>query len=473
MKQLLKRCQFLLGIILLTFNSGAQNENAKWYFGGFVGLDFMTNPPTVLNNGALSTMEGCSTMSDAAGNLLFYTNGITVWNQQHVPMANGTGLLGNLSTTQSALIVKQPGSASLYFIFTMGTGPSGGGPLNYSIVDMTLAAGMGSVTTKNVFLASTSTEKLAAVKHCNGVDAWIVTHDLGNSDFRVFLLTGAGVNATPVMSYSVGASHAGRHSGCLKASLNGTKLGAAIRSTVEVYDFDKLTGVVSNPFNLGNYNYAYGCEFSPDGSKFYVSESILPGNPLIHQWDLCAGPDSAAIAASHTVIGTATGVQELGSVQLALNGKIYIARYFSSDICVINNPNVYGSGCNFVDLGLSIAPQTCRYGLQNCINDLLNPTPPPVCYAYDCNSVTSISSQAANDAIIPEIYPNPVRGNLYVETKTGSRLIILNQLGSTLFDGSFGAGKHTIDMSSFSSGVYIVKSVSDKKLKALRLVKIE
>src|SRR5688572_22689525 len=87
----------------------SQNETTKWYFGNMAGLDFMTTPPTILTNGAMNTSEGCSSIANSAGSLLFYTDGITIWDQNHVAMANGTGLLGSNSTSQSGVIVKKPG----------------------------------------------------------------------------------------------------------------------------------------------------------------------------------------------------------------------------------------------------------------------------------------------------------------------------------------------------------------------------
>src|SRR5690348_14447391 len=113
----MKKIYFLLLFVFFTLCGLTQNENTKWYFGKNAALDFTTNPPTILNNSAMLVTEGCSSIADGAGNLLFYTDGITVYNQQHVAMANGTGLAGGSSATQAALILKQP-SGTLYYIFT-------------------------------------------------------------------------------------------------------------------------------------------------------------------------------------------------------------------------------------------------------------------------------------------------------------------------------------------------------------------
>ena len=83
----------------------AQKEATHWYFGEKAGLDFTSGSPVVVTNGALRTDEGCATISDATGKLLFYTDGSTVWNRNHHIMPTGTGLLGNSTSTQSAIIV--------------------------------------------------------------------------------------------------------------------------------------------------------------------------------------------------------------------------------------------------------------------------------------------------------------------------------------------------------------------------------
>ena len=92
----------LLLLMIYCTRVSAQGEANIWYFGNNAGLNFNTNPPTPLTNGALSTSEGCASIADKSGALVFYTDGTTVWNTNHVPMPNGTGLYGNSSATQSA-----------------------------------------------------------------------------------------------------------------------------------------------------------------------------------------------------------------------------------------------------------------------------------------------------------------------------------------------------------------------------------
>lgn len=378
--------------LFLSFTLLSQNEAKKWYFGTNAGLDFSTSPPTVLTNGVLNTTEGCASISDAFGNLLFYTDGSDVYNKSHVVMANGTGLFGDQSTTQSAIIVKQPGNTNIYYMFTQDdiAEPNG---FCYSIVDMSLAAGMGSVTVKNNLLHTPSCEKITAVRHCNGVDTWVVSHDWNSSNFRTYLVNSSGVSTSPVIS-SVGSivtntgSIAYEAIGQMKISPNGRKLGLAISSDqgglapFEIYDFDPSTGIVSNPVVLAISEGNYGCEFSPDGTKFYGSSINIQGGEIF-QWNLCAGTASAIAASKYTV---ATSSDFYGSIQLAPDGKIYIANY-TQTLNVISNPNALGASCNFNSNGISVAPNYNSIGLPNFINSFFKPMP-SFSVVMSCQNVT-------------------------------------------------------------------------------------
>src|ERR1044071_4604372 len=90
----------------------SQNQAAQWYFGQNAGLNFLTSPPSVLTNGSMAVVEGCASVSDAAGNLLFYTDGMTIWNKNHIIMGNGTGLFGAGTPVQSSLILPLPGNSN-------------------------------------------------------------------------------------------------------------------------------------------------------------------------------------------------------------------------------------------------------------------------------------------------------------------------------------------------------------------------
>ncbi|HEU4789552.1 MAG TPA: hypothetical protein VFS71_07710, partial [Flavobacterium sp.] len=234
-------------LLLISFISYSQGEANIWYFGNHAGLDFNSGSPVVLTDGQLNTYEGCATIANAAGQLLFYTDGITVWNRNHQVMSNGIGLLGDSSSTQSAIIVPKPDSPFIYYIFTVTElgYPNG---VRYSEVDLSLNGGLGDITqNKNILLVTPACEKITAVKNANGKDYWVVVHGYGNNSFLSYKITDTGLNLTPVISNvgSIIEIDKDYTVGYLKFSPDGTKLICVNNKlNVELFDFDSTTGLI-------------------------------------------------------------------------------------------------------------------------------------------------------------------------------------------------------------------------------------
>ncbi len=367
---------FLYTLLIFSISLYAQNEGNIWYFGWKAGLDFNSGSPVTITNGKLWTDEGCATMSDDAGNLLFYTDGDTVWNSEHVIMPNGIGLAGCWSSSQGVIILPYPNLPGFYYIFTVDCFENSlSNGLQYSIVQMSLNGGTGDVSLKNVPLASMVTEKITAVKHANGSDYWIITHEWGTNTFFVHLLNGSGINILP-QTYSIGSNHGGPSpytgtSGSMNVSHDGTKLAAVINSQhlIEIYDFDNSTGAISNPLTFPpNLPDPYGVEFSPDNSRIYVANN----SGTIYQINLLAG-SPADIINSLILVGTNTGGigGMIGTLQIGTDGKIYIACSFETTLAVIDNPNSLGLSCNFIDNYLDLNNRYCSFGLPQSFYDPL------------------------------------------------------------------------------------------------------
>ncbi|WP_103072057.1 hypothetical protein [Aquimarina sediminis] len=79
----LQRSILILLISIFSAQAYSQKERLIWYFGRFSDLDFGAGTPTLLNDGQMRTTEGCSSIADSDGNLLFYTNGNKAWNKNH------------------------------------------------------------------------------------------------------------------------------------------------------------------------------------------------------------------------------------------------------------------------------------------------------------------------------------------------------------------------------------------------------
>ncbi|SFF06638.1 T9SS type B sorting domain-containing protein [Flavobacterium xueshanense] len=414
------RLLLVFTVLIFTTSAFAQKEAAIWYFGNYAGLDFNSGSPIALTNGKLNTAEGCTTISDKNGNLLFYTDGSIVYNKSHQVMPNGYGLLGHNSSTQSAIIVPHPSNLNLYYIFTVDQpnpknvddnllndeDPPNNG-LNYTLVDLRLNNGLGdiSVKEKNIHLITYNpgdseeikfkcSEKITAVQHGDGTSFWVITHF--KNTFYSFKISTSGVDKKPIQTTtSLNVSTGGYISnaiGYLKTSPNGKKIAMANTSfkatdelgpkgeirrntgNVWLFDFDAATGKISNGFSIVSGINPYGVEFSAKSKKLYVTTNLFRNDDvslgsLLIQFDL----KSANIIGSKTTINSSTNVA--GALQLALDEKIYRSGYPSGNdssdkLSVINNPELDGSNCNYLQNEIDLGGKKAKLGLPPFITSL-------------------------------------------------------------------------------------------------------
>ena len=326
----------------------AQKQNNQWCFGNTGAIDFNTVPPSFVTGAALSTFEGSASVADRlTGSLLFYTDGVTVWNANNQVMTNGTGLLGGtaslLSSTTAAVIVPKPGNSSLFYIVTIDEQSSNNG-VRYSVIDMTLNGGLGDVVAgqKNIFLFQTNSEKLEVVPASDGLGYWLITHDIPGNSFFSFKIDNAGIQTIPVISQiggtqGNGAGHMKINKQFNKIAMGLLNLGSGSSTQIELYDFNNTTGVISNP-TTWNYNFPvaliYGIEFSPNGKVLYVSDL----QNLI-QYDITQ-PTPLAIENSAYQVSNSNST----SLQLGIDDKIYVN---AGSINAINCPNKLGAACGY------------------------------------------------------------------------------------------------------------------------------
>lgn len=405
-----QRYFLLFSLIIFPILTFSQGEANNWYFGNNAGISFNTSPPAVLNDGQLSTNEGCSSISNANGDLLFYTDGRTIWNANHQIMSNadyfgGTGLNGDPSSTSSGLIVPHPTDEDLYFVFTVdephhenafafpNQGPANpdGSPrstysdtnqsipqaddgfnngFNYSVVNMSLNGGLGDVlpAEKNIELVTYDpndsedvkfkcSEKITAVRgeNCNSI--WVITHF--KNTFYAFFIDDTGLNETPITS-QVGPfvstdDYRRAAIGYLKASPNGDKLITANQTM----DFDPVNDVDQGTGNVYLFDF--------DSNTGVVSNPVELVNN-VNAYSVEFSPEGTKAYASVTQsdvptilqwdleatnipnsIFTFNGVSgnASGAIQLAPNGKIYRSMVGQNFLAVINNPELQGNQANY------------------------------------------------------------------------------------------------------------------------------
>lgn len=370
------RTLFLCYLILLAPLLGiCQFQSNNWYFGEKAALHFDKNQPINLNDGQILYNEGLSSISDCKGDLIFYSTGENIYNAQHQVIKNGAGIMGSHSTTQGALITPLPNSCHQFYLFTLDDKENNyNDGLRYSIIDMNGDNGKGEVLSKNNLLYTKSTEKMCATHHANGKDFWIISHEYNSNNFYAYLLTENGLNPTPIIS-SIGPSISTNLNaiGQMKVDVNGSKIAYVnLRTGAGLFDFENTTGQVSNYIKIQN-NSGYGVEFSPDGSKLYTTvhvQDYLNSSGSIYQFDILAGSQTD-INQSKTWVGSNIRRTDMRGLQLAPDGKIYVARSLGKHLGVIENPNANGLLCNYIDSGFSLNNNICLWSFPNFVSSMV------------------------------------------------------------------------------------------------------
>jgi hypothetical protein len=383
--------------------------NNIWYFGDGAGLDFNPDPnnpdaptprPIAAPGHNQNIPAGTTTISDQTGQVLFFTDGQTVWDLNGQPMENGEEIGGNNTASQSVIAVPVPQQPTLFYLFTTQASAGGTNSVSFSMVDIKSENpnGVGNVVTKDNFLFSPSTEHSAAIS--SGDTTWVMYHELGNNTFRAYPVGGQGIGQ-PVMS-SVGSNH-GFNSGvgAMKFSRDGTKLAVTISeggcNKTEIFEFDQDTGKLTEyaRIDLGCDGDIYGLEFSENSDRILVS--YRNGGPGIEEFIIKEiendAPDAAdclacfATATSRAereacILSTKKSISgtsglNVGALQIASDGQIYVAVVGDNRIGQIQ----VGSGCTgtstFNQDAVQPMPGTSNLGLPSFVQNSGSSIPEP------------------------------------------------------------------------------------------------
>lgn len=398
----MKRQSLLLSLALLFCSCvcRAQGENNIWAFGIGAGIDFNSGAPLPLIT-RMQTNEGCATVCDRKGNLLFYSNGNRVWNRLHQEMPNSTDLVGNrtLSSTQGIMIVPSLTDSNQYYLFVSDDfetlEETKHCRLRYSLIDMRADGGLGDVLAdrKNIVIDDNVSEKLAVIWGSNCF-FWLLTHETGTAVFKAYRVDASGVSSHPVRSSESplpmdrikNISYA---RGEMKVSSDGSRIALVNRDPedVELYDFDSHTGRVSNPRMLCTQTHRriglqmYGVSFSPDDSKLYTmitrrQDSSTYVNEL-HQFDLSLLPDMEAVRNSNVALTASGGSYPFytAGMRLGPDKKLYINTGNNVSIARVNAPDEKGNQAGLEHLYFT-RPDSVVLGL-GFGNAVLNRDRPP------------------------------------------------------------------------------------------------
>jgi hypothetical protein len=373
---------------------GQDSDSSIIYSGTMI--DFETEPPDVYYEFRdVVFLQTNASICDTAGNLLFYTNGAFVSNYLNQVMENGEGLNPGAHSDdregrgyildQGAIILPVPESDSLYYLLHKDKVVPGDTEgvffsskhLYKTIVDMGANVGVGKVLSKNEVITegSLNTGKLTAVKHANGRDWWILIRLYAANRYDKFLVKPSGVKYIEQQEIGLGIPFAGV--GQAVFAPNGSKyveyntLSLEEGHYLDIYDFDRCTGMLSNPIQITMQDSAWagGVAISPNSRYLYVSSYLR-----VFQYDLWA----ADIEASQDTVAVWDGFGGVFATtfylaQLAPDGKIYInSNNGSRYLHVIEQPDLPGDSCQVCQHCLEI-PSVNNFSLPNFPNYRLGP----------------------------------------------------------------------------------------------------
>lgn len=254
--------------------------------------------------------------TEIGGDSIRFKSGFSIRDENNHIIENGDDIPGHPTITSGALFVPHPNGKD-FCLFTLGYLP--GDSIYANGQDLSRACkpslyfnhiakkedGSFRVIEKNTVVCDDGfTEKMAACKHANGIDWWIMVHGIHmtNSFFRV-LLTKDGLKKFPPQNIGkVYCSYCTPfdakdmslipHISEMTFNMSGTRLAAVtMDNIIDLFDFDRCTGLLSNYQDLSYpkivpeslydkmyYKYMYTTAFSKDDKFLYISHGFPLGN---------------------------------------------------------------------------------------------------------------------------------------------------------------------------------------------------
>lgn len=479
--------KYILSIVfLLYFNTVCgQKENNIWILGsegnGFdFELNFSTGAPdtaTVLSQ--LSFFNADVSICDSLGQILFYSNGINIYNKNFDSLFNTSGFNPGWATNfyansgsglvQPMVIVTSPGQ-NKYLIFHESAeyllnGETQPMNLSYSEIDMNLAGGLGGITSrKNIHIIDDTLVfgKITACRNANGRDWWVIAHKY-NSDlyYKVLVLPDTMI----VSQQNVGSiiPDVSDGYGQISFSPDGEKLIFACQNNnIDILGFDRCNGnlsfleTVSTPdTSIG----ISGCSISPSSRFLYVNNEIN-----LYQFDL----NSSNIGLSRYWVATwdsfIDGLQTYFFInQLANNNKIYLSTFNgTSYLHIIDQPDQQGTACNFIQHGLKL-PMS-NIGLPSFPNYHLGPLIGSICDTLHIG-INEFNKRQKTFSVSP----NPASGSALFQYDLSfynkAELFICDALGRTkkyILDTN--QKNQKINTSELANGIYYCRLIADDLL---------
>jgi hypothetical protein len=487
-------------------------QEKYWVITDSIQLEFNSSGlPTVSTSAFRGSGKNCSAAFSDSSGFRCYTNGTIFWDNTNQPMQGSivfSNSYGNLSVTQVPFFIESELDTALLYCISIS---ANGTQLSSSFykLDKTQNSGLGAV----IGAVSIPTDSAPGnqfanpviVRQGDGTGWWMLLHA---KDFNTYDSTNtwqlwALENDTFTSpTYQLIGERYFRELPITDLTFNptGTKLvSASFSGILELYDFDRCTGLLANPIILsprGNiqlnntdtsvtstdHGQYFGCAFSPSGRFLYANS-----RDTVWQFDL----EADNIPTSSTVLWYDTlniDSLNLATMELGPDGRIYIGacdtfnrtlsqigpnysfnppNQYNSWLAVVNYPDSVGAGCDFMRHGLYLGGRGASGGLPRTYNTQLG-----VWVGSPCDpNVTGESPEKDQNAKL-KVYPNPTNDkfNITWPVQGGYTWVLKSLAGSTLSSGTQQAGNATISTATLPVGMYFLEVHSAKEHKVEKVL---
>ncbi len=359
----------------------------QWYFGEMAGIDFNGPAPVAITDANLmNSPAAAASISDVNGDLLFYSNGVTIWNNEHQVMINGNDIGGDSTSAQGVIIIPLPDDPTIFYVFTNDIiWGDYSYDMRYSVIDIKKDSARGAVIVKDMPLFQNSTERMASSGVAGNL-TWLVAHEYGNNNFRTFPISTEGIQSK--VTTAIGSIH--RYSeerngtANMKMSASTNLLAVALQDStenfVELFSFDNTTGMLGDYIAINIQepvpSLAYGVSISPSDLKLYVSTHGNGSKLLQYDLDSLLAP-TAVFDINNSKFEIATDASEFGDLQIGPDGVLYMAVNNATSVASITNPDGDDANAGFNLSGQDLAGRISRLGLPNFGQNITPPSTPP------------------------------------------------------------------------------------------------
>ncbi|MBL0235524.1 MAG: T9SS type A sorting domain-containing protein [Saprospiraceae bacterium] len=480
----------------------AQLHDANWIIGfggnhifgnrasGLIDLQFVNSMEMhyPLKDNPICNPGYCpSAISNAKGELLFYSDAFHIYNRNHEIVKGGDHINpgyfwnayegGFYPIQNGALFLPWPNHEKYYFNFHKSLAilkddherisPVGSDKFYYTLLDLTGDNGMGEAIKKNVILleGEINTANMSACKHANGRDWWLIQKTSGHNEYFFFLLDPSGLLLHHKQFIGPqGVKFDGNGRDCF--SDQGDKyVQVNHEDHIILMDFDRCKGELSNPLQIINpvakqdSQISVCTAFSSSGRYLYFCNITK-----IWQYDL----NAKDISQSVIQIANYDGFKydefwptTFYNMRLAPDGMIYICPFGGNNAFLhrINYPDRKGLKCEVIQHAVRL-PAEIAGSLPVMPNYRLGPL-----IGISCDSIYDINSNAKFN-----VFPNPVVDYLYITTnisqlfKLSLNIQVFDLSGKEVLEFSFTNQEQMIKIpiSHLAQGMYVYKIISNE-----------